>query len=119
MRLKWMAAVLAVAVGGPFCLAQDKPKEKPAEKKEEKKDDAKAKGQLPQNWKSLGLTDEQTQKVYKLQAKTAEEIDKLEAQIKELKDKLTKERLAVLTDEQKKRLEGILKEKAGTDKKEK
>ena len=73
----------------------------------------------PPNWRLLGLTDEQTQKVYKLQTKYNEEIDTLEAKIKELKDKLKKEQLTVLTAEQKKRLEDILKEKAGTDKKDK
>jgi Spy/CpxP family protein refolding chaperone len=115
MRTKWAVAVLAAAFGGAVSFAQDKPKEaKPAEKQE-----GKAKGQLPANWKNLGLTDEQTQKVYKLQAKYGDDIDKLEEQIKALKEKMNKERLAVLTTEQKKRLEDILKEKAGTDKKDK
>lgn len=84
--------------------------------KVEPKVDPKFKGQLPQNWKQLGLTDEQTQKVYKIQAKHNEEIDKLENQIKELKAKMVKERGEVLTAEQKKRLEDILKSKSGTDK---
>ena len=62
------------------------------------------------------MTDEQTQKVYKIQAKYAEDIEKLDAQIKEMKAKLTKERNEVLTAEQKKRLEDILKSKSGADK---
>lgn len=76
----------------------------------------KAKGQLPQNWKQLGLTDKQTQDVYKVQAKYNEDIDKLEAQIKDFKAKMSKERSEILTPEQKKRLEEILKTKSGTDK---
>lgn len=83
----------------------------------EVKSEPKAKGQLPMNWKALGLTDKQIQEVYKIQAKNRDEIDKLEAQIKELKAKTTKEQFEVLTPEQKKRLEEILKGKAGgTDK---
>ena len=78
--------------------------------------ETKAKGQLPQNWKQLGLTDKQTQDVYKVQAKYNEDIDKLEAQIKDFKAKMSKERSEILTPEQKKRLEEILKTKSGTDK---
>lgn len=74
---------------------------------------AKFKGQLPPNWKKLGLTDEQTQKVYRIQGKYNEQIDKLEEQIRELKAKLTKERNEVLTPDQRKRLEDLLKAKAG------
>jgi Spy/CpxP family protein refolding chaperone len=87
-------------------------------KKEAKKDDPKAtkkdepagkfKGQLPANWKKLGLSDQQVQDVYKIQSKYNEEIDKLDAKIKELKATMDKERRAVLTPEQKKRLEEIL-----------
>lgn len=94
------------------------------DKKEEKKDEpkpkdgkestAKSKGQLPTYWGQLGLTDLQKQGVYKLQGKYNEETDKLEAQIKELKAKMTEERTKILTVEQKKRLEEILKLKAGT-----
>lgn len=74
------------------------------------------KGQLPTYWKMLGLSEDQIQKVYKVQAKYNDEIDTLEAKIKELKDKMAKERLEVLTADQKKRLEEILKEKSGTGK---
>lgn len=80
-----------------------------------KKDDPKkATGQLPTYWKMLGLTEDQVQKVYKIQNKYNTDIDELEAKIKELKEKMQKERLEVLTADQKKRLEDILKEKSGT-----
>lgn len=77
---------------------------------EPKKDDppVKAKGFLPPNWKKLGLSEKQIQDVYKIQAKYGDEIDKLEAKIAELKAAMDKERKAVLTAEQKKRLDEIL-----------
>ena len=97
------------------------------DKKEEKKDEpkpkdgkestAKSKGQLPTYWKQLGLTDKQVQEVYKAQAKFNEEIDTHEAKIKELKEKMAKERMTILTKEQKDRLEAIIKEKVGTTEK--
>lgn len=79
-------------------------------KKEVKKDDPvpKAKGFLPQNFGKLGLTDVQKQQVYDVQAKYNTEIDKLEAKIRELKASRDKEVKAVLTPEQRKRLEEIL-----------
>ena len=83
---------------------------------QDKKDDAPPagfKGQLPMNWSKLGLTDEQKDQVYKVQAKYNADIDKLEAQIKELKEKLSKERLDILTADQKKRYKEILEKKTG------
>ncbi len=122
MPAKIWLSLLAVAIAS-FGFAQEpKPKDKPAESKkvEAKKEDPKAsKGQLPANWKLLGLTDKQTKTVYDLQAKANEQMDKLEAEIKSLKEKLKKESLEVLTAEQKKRLEEILKEKSGTSDKPK
>jgi len=75
-----------------------------------KKDDppVKAKGMLPPNWKKLGLTDEQVQKVYRIQNKYNDEIALLEAKIAELKTTKDKELKALLTADQKKRLEDIL-----------
>jgi Spy/CpxP family protein refolding chaperone len=74
---------------------------------------SKAKGFLPQYWKDLGLTDDQKQQVYTIQNKYNDEIDKLEAQIKDLKAKIAKERLEVLTADQKKKLEEVVKAKVG------
>lgn len=86
------------------------PKKDEVKKDDPKKDDpaVKAKGTLPANWKKLGLSDDQVQKIYKVQAKYGEEIDKLEAKIAELKAAMDKERRAILTADQKKRLEEIL-----------
>ncbi len=77
---------------------------------------ARAKGILPSGWREIGLTDDQRQKVYTIDAKYDEEIDKLTLKIKELKEKKRKEQLDVLTMEQKKRLEDNFKKKAGIDK---
>jgi hypothetical protein len=79
-------------------------------KEEPKKDDPapKLKGMLPPNYKKLGLTDTQVQEIYKIQNKYDTEIDKLQAKIDEMKANKTKDTKAVLTAEQKKRLEDIL-----------
>jgi Spy/CpxP family protein refolding chaperone len=106
----FLVGVMVLASAGGL-VGQDK-----KEKKDEPKDTTKFKGQLPQYWGQLGLTDEQKQKVYKLQGKANEQIEKLQQQINELKEKAKKDRMEILTAEQKKRLEAIIKEKAGTDK---
>ena len=99
------ALAFAVTVGLGGSNGQD-PKQPP-------KVEPKAKGFLPQNWGALGLTADQKAKVYKVQAKYNADIDKLEAEIKDFKAKLTKERFEILTAEQKKALEDILKKKSG------
>lgn len=73
----------------------------------------KARGQLPQGWSKLGLSDEQKQKVYEVQNKFKAKIDDLEKQIQQAKDQQRKEELAVLTDAQKKKLKAMLSEKIG------
>jgi Spy/CpxP family protein refolding chaperone len=72
------------------------------------KDDPKVKGTLPAHWKDLGLSDDQKQKVYKIQANYKTKIDDLEKKIKDLKAEEHEERLKVLTDDQKKKLREIL-----------
>ena len=68
----------------------------------------KVKGTLPSNWGKLGLTDAQVQEVYKIRNKHNDEIDRLKAKIKELETARDKESKAVLTTDQKKRLDDIL-----------
>lgn len=79
-----------------------------------KKDEAtaKLKGFLPQNWAKIGLTDDQKQQVYKVQSKYAAEIEKAEAKVKELKGSRDQDMKAVLSADQKKKLEEILTGKA-------
>ncbi len=91
-----------------FVLAGGLTGQEPKVTKKEEPPPVRYKGVLPSNWKKLGLTDEQVQDVYKIQNKYGTEIDKLEAKIKELKTTRDKEAKAILTTEQKKRLEDIL-----------
>jgi len=76
---------------------------------DDKKDDPppKAKGTLPAYWKQLGLSNDQKQQVYKIQAKYNAEIDQLKAKIEKLKDTEKEEMYKVLTEEQKKKLKEL------------
>jgi Spy/CpxP family protein refolding chaperone len=106
VRLLTLIVGLLALTGGMTELAgQEKGKKDDPARKDEPA--GKVKGQLPQGWGKIGLTDDQRQKVYKIQAKYNDQIDKLEAQIKELKDKRDKERYEVLTADQKKRLKEL------------
>lgn len=100
--------VLSGGVVGQDTKTKEEPKKE--DKKADKKDEppAKTKGVLPANWKKVGLTDAQVQDIYKVQAKHNDEIDKLEAKIKEHKATRDKEMKAILTPDQKKRLDDIL-----------
>ena len=70
----------------------------------QEKKDSKIKGQLPQNWSKLNLTAAQKEEVYKLNRDYKEKTDKLNEEIKQLNEELTRKRVAVLTDEQRKKL---------------
>ncbi len=67
----------------------------------------KVKGQLPAQFKKLGLRDDQVQKIYKIQTDYRGKGADLEKQLKELKNKEKAEVEAVLTEEQKNRLKEI------------
>ena len=103
-----LSGALLVLSGG--LAGQDPKKEDPkaVKKDDTKKDDTKVKGMLPPNWGKLGLSDEQKQNIYKIQNKYSAEIQKLQEQIDELNATKTKEMRAVLTADQKKKLEEIL-----------
>lgn len=77
-----------------------------------------AKGQLPQQWKKLGLTEEQTKKIYSVQSEYRGKIAELEDKVKELRKQERVELERVLTDAQKARLKEILLEKAPGENKE-
>ncbi|MGL6073353.1 MAG: hypothetical protein ACRC8S_04220 [Fimbriiglobus sp.] len=107
--------LVCLLMGG--AIGQEKGEKTEKTEKTKKEEPAtKARGQLPQNWGQLGLTDTQKQDVYKIQNKYNDQIEKLEAEIVDLKKKMSEARNKVLTAEQKKRLEEIIKTKAGTDK---
>ena len=112
-RLRCAILVVGVAL---FAVAASSGQEKKADK-----DEPKAKGMLPANWKKIGLTDDQKDKIYKVQSRaTRSKIDDLQKKIADLKAKEKDEMVKLLTDEQKKRLQDILlgetKDKAVKDK---
>lgn len=94
----WLLFAGLLVLSGPL-VGQDAKKDDPP---------VKAKGVLPPNWKKIGLTEDQVQTIYKIQGKYNDEIDKLEAKIKDLKTTKDKEMKAVLSADQKKKLEEIL-----------
>jgi hypothetical protein len=103
MRQLGLAAVIAAAIAvGGYVVAQEIKKEGPA---------ARARGQLPQHWSRLGLTDTQKQDAYKIQNQYDAQVQELEAQIKALRAKELAELGKLLTADQKKRLREILDEK--------
>lgn len=81
------------------------------DEKAEKAEKPKLKGQLPANYRKLSLTDEQVQKIYKLQAEFDKKKEALEEQLKQVKAEEKKEIEAVLTPGQRTRLKEILTEK--------
>lgn len=103
----------------PVALAQDKNKDsstgkgQDAKKDDMKKEDkgkegsARVRGFLPANYRKLGLSEEQRQKVYKVQAEYDDKIKDLEEQIAEMKAKRSKAVESVLTEAQKARLKEI------------
>jgi hypothetical protein len=108
-RAGLLAVVAGLVVLSGGLVGQDaKQKEDP--KKVETKDDppGKVKGRLPMHWTKLGLSDDQVQKIYRVQNKYDKEIDDLQAKIDEAKANRTKDSKAILTAEQKKRLDDIL-----------
>jgi Spy/CpxP family protein refolding chaperone len=92
-----LAAALAVLAGGGT-RGQDR----------EKKDDAPArptaKGPVPKYFDQLDLTEAQRAEVVKLTAEHRQKVDKLREEIRKLDDEYGKRRVAVLTDDQRKKL---------------
>lgn len=97
--------VLSGGLVGQDNKPKDEKKDPPVKAKEPP---TKVKGTLPANWGKLGLTETQTQDIYKIRNKANEEISKLKAKIAELEAARDKDAKAVLTPEQKKRLDDIL-----------
>src|SRR5262245_24221200 len=99
--------VMLAGLVTPIVIAQDKGKDTPP---------GKVRGQLPQNWGKLGLTDEQKQKIYDIRGKVRAKVDDLQAKIKDLQDQERKDMEGVLTAAQKARLREIIAGKAPGDK---
>src|SRR5438067_9212498 len=68
----------------------------------------KFRGQLYAKWRELGLTDEQKQRIYKIQSEYRTKIDELEKKVKELRREERSKAEAVLTAAQKARLKELL-----------
>ena len=110
----WIARALAgctllatlVLLSSDGVLSQDKKDKTPA----------KIKGQLPPGWGDLGLSAAQKEEVYKVNAEYRDKIEKLTEEINKLRAEQNKKRLAVLTDDQRKKLRDTV---AGEDPKDK
>ena len=76
---------------------------------QDKAEPPKVKGTVPANWGKFGLTDQQKQAVFKIQAEYDVKIVALEKQIRMLKEQERKDMEAVLNDDQKKLLKEIRK----------
>jgi hypothetical protein len=70
----------------------------------------KVRGQLPQNWKKLGLSTDQTQKIYAIRGTYQGKISTLATEIRKLKDEERRELFKVLTEDQKTRLRKLAEE---------
>lgn len=87
--------------------------EEPAPSKTRKK----PRGRVPNHYGKIGLTNEQKEEIYAVQAKYREQIESLQAQINELQQEEASEIYLVLTDNQKESLKKILAEVAERRKK--
>jgi Spy/CpxP family protein refolding chaperone len=106
-RLRFLAVSLfLVALCSPWAAGN------PADDKSDKAPETKMRGQLPQNWSKLGLSDKQKQDIYKVQNEYMTKIDALRKQMDDLRAAEKKEMEKVLTPAQKERLKEILTGKA-------
>src|SRR5215470_14900148 len=84
-------------LSGASSRAQDEPKAQP-----------KLRGTLYQKWRELGLTDDQKQKIYKVQTEYRTRINELEQKIKALRAEERAKAEQILTAAQKARLRELL-----------
>jgi hypothetical protein len=96
-RLRLILPMMVLVLVGGWLIGDD-PKDPPV----------KVKGKLPAPYKKLGLSDDQIQSVYKIQAKFNGQIDQLSAKIAQLKKDEKSELEKLLTAAQKARLREIL-----------
>jgi Spy/CpxP family protein refolding chaperone len=75
---------------------------------EDPKTQPKFRGQLYPKWRELGLTDDQKQRIYKIQSEYRSKIDELEKKAKELRSEERSKAAEVLTPAQKARLKELL-----------
>lgn len=106
-RIRNLCGLLAVLLAVGWLVAADDKKAGD----EPKAPTPRAKGQLPPGFKKLGLTDDQVQRVYRIQGDYKAKIDELDQKIRELKRQQRVEEYQVLTDAQKARLKELGEEK--------
>lgn len=81
---------------------------------QDKQDTAiRVRGQLPQYWKKLNLTEEQKKRVVRIQTEYGAKIDALKEQINKLDQQMRAEREKVLTETQKAMLREIIASRVG------
>jgi Spy/CpxP family protein refolding chaperone len=87
-----LAAVVLLAAFAVVGLPADEPKARPPADK------------LPKHWDQLGLTDAQKADLKKITADHRQRREKLEEELRKVDEEAARKRVAVLTDEQKKKL---------------
>jgi Spy/CpxP family protein refolding chaperone len=102
LRVRGLLGMLALLLMVSWLVAADNKTDT-----DKKEPDPKAKGTLRANWKKLGLTDDQVQKIYKVQSDYRTKIDILEQQIKDLRQQELADQVKVLTEAQKARLKEL------------
>ncbi len=111
MRAAGKLFVLALFLCGSTALyAQDKSGSKSSGSKSSGKSETKetrVRGVLPQYYGKISLSDEQKQKIYKIQNEYSDRIDDLEKKIDELKAERNAKYLKELTKAQRERLEEL------------
>jgi hypothetical protein len=85
-------------LGGVSSSGQDK------EKKGDTPTKPSVKGQMPKYWDHLGLTDTQRTEVVRLTREQRDKVDKLREEIRKVEEEYAKKKVALLTDEQRKKL---------------
>ena len=103
-------AGIALALGSQISIDTTIGQEKAAEKEKAApaKVAKKPSGRLPQYYGQVGISSEQRQKIYDVQASYGKQIGELQKQIDALTTKRDGEVAAVLTSEQKKKLDELL-----------
>jgi hypothetical protein len=109
MRYVTYALFVGLVLGG-MSFAQDSKK---GATKDDTRPSARLRGQLPPNYRQLGLSEEQRQSIYKIQNEFSDKIEDLEKQIEKLKTERGRAYVKVLTKAQKDRLDEIQKGKSG------
>ncbi len=100
-----LGAATMMILAGTWTLPAQEPKAKPADAPKAKaKRAADPSRRVPNHFGQLGLSDEQRESIYKIQAQHMPKIDALEKQIDELRAQMVKECETVLTSTQKQML---------------